>query len=35
MNTGIRFTGEFKQDAVAQGVERGDAVSAVAERLWI
>ena len=35
MNTGIRFTDEFKQDAVAQVVERGYAVSEVAERLGI
>lgn len=35
MNKGIRFTDEFKQDAVAQGVERGYAVSEVAERLGI
>ncbi len=33
MNKGIRFTDEFKQDAVAQVVERGYAVSEVAERL--
>jgi transposase len=30
-----RFTDEFKQDAVAQVVERGYAVSEVAERLGI
>ena len=30
-----RFTDEFKQDAVAQVVERGHAVSEVAERLGI
>jgi transposase len=35
MNKGIRFTDEFKQDAVAQVLERGYAVSAVAERLGI
>ena len=35
MNKGIRFTDEFKQDAVAQVVERGYAVSKVAERLGI
>jgi transposase len=35
MNKGIRFTDEFKQDAVAQVVERGYAVSEVAERLGI
>lgn len=35
MSKGIRFTGEFKQDAVAQVVERGYAVSDVAERLGI
>lgn len=35
MNRGIRFTDEFKQDAVAQVVERGYAVSEVAERLGI
>ena len=35
MNKGIRYTDEFKQDAVAQVVERGYAVSEVAERLGI
>ena len=35
MNKGIRFTDEFEQDAVAQVVERGYAVSEVAERLGI
>jgi len=35
MNKGIRFTDEFKRDAVAQVVERGYAVSEVAERLVI
>ena len=35
MHKGIRFTDEFKQDAVAQVVERGYAVSEVAERLGI
>lgn len=35
MNKGIRFTDEFKQDAVAQFVEHGYAVSEVAERLGI
>jgi len=35
MNKGIRFTDEFKRDAVAQVVERGYAVSEVAERLRI
>ena len=35
MNKGIRFTDEFKQDAVAQVVERGYAVSEVAERLGV
>ena len=35
MNKGIRFTDEFKQDAVAQVVERGYAVSEVAGRLGI
>lgn len=35
MNKGIRFTTEFKQDAVAQVVERGYAVSEVAERLGL
>ena len=35
MSNGIRFTDEFKQDAVAQVVERGYAVSEVAERLGI
>lgn len=32
---GIRFTAEFKQDAVAQVVERDYAVSEVAERLFV
>jgi len=35
MSKGIRFTDEFKQDAVAQVVERGYGVSEVAERLGI
>ncbi len=35
MSKGIRFTDEFKQDAVAQVVERGYAVSEVAERLGV
>ena len=35
MNKGIRFTDEFKQNAVAQVVERGYPVSEVAERLGI
>ncbi|WP_392338069.1 transposase [Loktanella salsilacus] len=35
MSKGIRFTDEFKRDAVAQVVERGYAVSEVAERLGI
>ena len=35
MNKGTRFTDEFEQDAVAQVVERGYAVSEVAERLGI
>ncbi|WVX48807.1 hypothetical protein ROLI_018890 [Roseobacter fucihabitans] len=35
MSKGIRFTDRFKQDAVAQVVERGYAVSEVAERLGI
>jgi len=35
MSKGIRFTDEFKQDAVAQVVDRGYAVSEVAERLGI
>lgn len=35
MNKGLRFTNEFKQDAVAQVVERGYPVSEVAERLGI
>ena len=35
MNKGIRFTDEFKQDAVAQVVERGYTLSEVAERLGI
>ena len=35
MSKGIRFTDEFKKDAVAQVVERGYAVSEVAERFGI
>ncbi len=35
MSKGIRFTDEFKQDAVAQVVDRGYAVSEVVERLGI
>ncbi|MEP4194318.1 MAG: IS3 family transposase [Aliishimia sp.] len=35
MSKGIRFTDEFKWDAVAQVVDRGYAVSEVAERLGI
>jgi transposase len=35
MSKGIRFTDEFKQDAVAQVVERGYAVGEVAERFGI
>jgi len=35
MNKSIRFTYEFEQDAVAQVVERGYAVSEVAEWLGI
>ncbi len=35
MNKGIRFTDESKREAVAQIVERGYAVSEVAERLGI
>lgn len=35
MNKGIGFTDEFKQDAVAQAIERGYAVSEVADRLGI
>ena len=35
MDKGIRFTDEFKREAVAQIVERGYAVSEVAERLGI
>lgn len=35
MSKGMRFTDEFKQDAVTQVVERGYAVSEVAERLGI
>jgi transposase len=35
MSKGIRFTDEFKKDAVAQVVERGCTVSEVAERLGI
>ncbi|NRB19487.1 MAG: transposase [Rhodobacteraceae bacterium] len=33
MSKGMRFTDEFKRDAVVQVVERGYAVSEVAERL--
>lgn len=33
MSKGIRFMDEFKRDAVAQVVERGYAVSELAERL--
>lgn len=35
MSKGIRFTEEFKRDAVAQVVDRGYAVSEVAKRLGI
>ena len=35
MNKEIRFTDEFKQNAVSQVVERGYAVSEVAERLGV
>ncbi|MFT7252618.1 MAG: transposase [Paracoccaceae bacterium] len=35
MSKGIRFSDEFKQDAVAQVVERRCAVSEVAARLGI
>ena len=35
MSKGIRFTDEFKRDAVARVVERGYAVSEVAVRLGI
>lgn len=35
MSKGIWFTDEFKQDAVAQVVERGYAVSEVTERLGV
>jgi transposase len=35
MSKGNRFTDEFKRDAVAQVIERGYAVSEVAERLGI
>ena len=35
MSSQNRFTDEFKQDAVAQVVERGYAVSEVADRLGI
>ena len=35
MSKGIRFTDKFKHDAVVQVVERGYAVSQVAERLGI
>ena len=33
--SGIRFTDEFKRDAVAQVVDRGYSVAKVSERLWI
>ena len=33
MSSQNRFTGEFKRDAVAQVVDRGYAVSEVADRL--
>lgn len=33
--TGIRFTDEFKRDAVAQVVDRGYSVAEVSERLGI
>ena len=35
MNKGIRFTDEFKREAVAQVVERGYSISEVGERLRI
>ncbi len=35
MSKGIRFTDEFKKDAVAQVVDRGYAVGEVAKRLGI
>ena len=35
MSKGIRFTDEFKQDVVAQVVERGYAVCEVAEQLGV
>jgi transposase len=35
MSRGIRFTDEFKRDAVAQVVERGHTVTEMAERLGI
>ena len=35
MSKGIRYTDKFKQGAVAKVVERGYAVSEVAERLGI
>ena len=35
MSKGFRYTDELKQDAVAQFIERGYAVSEVAERLGI
>lgn len=35
MSKGFRFTDEFKQDAVAQVVDRGYAVSEMAKRLGI
>ena len=35
MNKGIRFTDEFKRDALARVVESGYAVSEAAERLGI
>ena len=33
--SGIRFTDEFKRDAVAQVVDRGYSVAEVSERLGI
>ncbi|WP_417241188.1 transposase [Celeribacter halophilus] len=35
MNKRVRFTDEFKQDAVAQVVDRGYSVSEVAERTHV
>lgn len=35
MPSGIRFTGEFKRDVIAQIIDRGYSVREVAERLGI